>query len=50
MLNGLNCDQKPKLSGILTEPLNPRVAHIQIVICIHVSYNQTVKPNWLISL
>ena len=25
MSNGSNCDRKPQLSGILTEPLNPRV-------------------------
>ena len=24
MYNGSNCDRKPKLSDILTEPLNPR--------------------------
>ena len=24
MLNGSNCDRKSQLSGILTEPLNPR--------------------------
>jgi len=24
MYNGSNCDRKPKLSNILTEPLNPR--------------------------
>ena len=24
MFNGTNCDQKSQLSGILTEPLNPR--------------------------
>ena len=24
MYNGTNCDRKPQLSGILTEPLNPR--------------------------
>ena len=24
MFNGSNCDQKSQLSGILTEPLNPR--------------------------
>ena len=24
MSNGPNCNQKPQLSGILTEPLNPR--------------------------
>ena len=26
MSNGSNCDRKPQLSGILTEPLNPREA------------------------
>ena len=26
MFNGSNCDRKPQLSGILTEPLNPREA------------------------
>ena len=25
MFNGSNCDRKSQLSGILTEPLNPRV-------------------------
>ena len=25
MYNGSNCDQKSQLSGILTEPLDPRV-------------------------
>ena len=24
MCNGLKCDRKPQISGILTEPLNPR--------------------------
>ena len=24
MVNGSNCDRKSQLSGILTEPLNPR--------------------------
>ena len=24
MFNGSNCDRKPKLSDILTEPFNPR--------------------------
>ena len=24
MSNGSDCDRKPQLSGILTEPLNPR--------------------------
>ena len=24
MFNGLNCDRKSQLSGILTKPLNPR--------------------------
>ena len=24
MFNGSNCDRKPKLSDILSEPLNPR--------------------------
>ncbi len=24
MFNGSNCDRKSKLSGLLTEPLNPR--------------------------
>ena len=28
MFNGSNCDQKSQLSGILTEPLNPREARI----------------------
>ena len=26
MFNGSNCDRKSQLSGILTEPLNPRVS------------------------
>jgi len=25
MFNGSNCDRKSQLSGVLTEPLNPRV-------------------------
>ena len=28
MLNGSNWDQKSQLSGILTEPLNPRGQHL----------------------
>ena len=27
MFNGSNCDRKSQLSGILTEPLNPRVTY-----------------------
>jgi len=27
MFNGSNCDRKSQLSGILTEPLNPRALH-----------------------
>ena len=27
MFNGSNCDRKSQLSGILTEPLNPRVVY-----------------------
>ena len=28
MFNGSNCDRKSQLSGILTEPLNPRVVKL----------------------
>ena len=28
MFRGSNCDRKSQLSGILTEPLNPRALHI----------------------
>ena len=28
MFNGSNCDRKSQLSGILTEPLNPRDLHV----------------------
>ena len=31
MFNGTNCDRKSQLSGILTEPLNPRGLHISII-------------------
>ena len=31
MFNATNCDQKSEFSGILTEPLNPRV-HARITI------------------
>ena len=30
MFNGSNCDWKSQLSGILTEPLNPRDIHFYI--------------------
>ena len=29
MFNGSNCDRKSQLSGILTEPLNPRVLKLE---------------------
>ena len=28
MFNGSNCDKKSQLSGILTEPLNPRAVNV----------------------
>ena len=30
MFNGSNCDRKSQLSEILTEPLNPRAAAIEL--------------------
>ena len=31
MFNGSNCDRKAQLSGILTEPLNPREQTAQVL-------------------
>jgi len=31
MFNGSNCDRKSQLSGILTEPLNPRVTTARLI-------------------
>ena len=30
MFNGSNCDRKSQLSGILTEPLNPRESDLKV--------------------
>ena len=32
MFDGSNCDRKSHLSGILTEPLNPRVLSVYLII------------------
>ena len=33
MFNRSNCDQKSQLSGILTEPLNPRDKVLKFILC-----------------
>ena len=39
MFNGSNCDQKSQLSGILTEPINPRASEYQTwVLCNYLVY------------
>ena len=36
MFNGSDCDRKSQLSGILTEPLNPRV---ELIFCVNKQIN-----------
>ena len=43
MFNGSNCDQKSQLSGILTEPLNPRGQHLEIPFIQYNGLNKYIK-------
>ena len=43
MFNGSNCDRKSQLSGILTEPLNPREGRREGVILLEVILKTAAK-------
>ena len=49
MFNGSNCDRKSQLSGILTEPLNPRAVYlsvsVSIYLCIYLSVYLSVSVS-----
>ena len=45
MFNGSNCDRKSQLSGILTEPLNPRGRCIKFTVFRLFTKYSTIEKN-----